>query len=73
MNRAVAIIERAIHAGVVKPRDRLLIKGCSETGKPPAEEPTNLPFVRPAVRQIIEGLFRERAHWKSGELVDRVV
>jgi len=29
--------------------------------------------VRPVVRQIIEGLFREQAQWKSGELVDRVV
>jgi len=44
----------------------------SETGKPSAE-PANLPFVRPVVRQIIEGLFREQAQWKSGELVDRVV
>ena len=44
----------------------------SETGKPPTE-PSSLPFVRPVVRQIIEGLFREQAQWKSGELVDRVV
>ena len=32
-----------------------------------------LPFVRPVVRQIIEGLFREQSQWKSGDLVDRVV
>ena len=43
-----------------------------ETGKP-SPETAALPFVRPVVRQIIEGLFREQSQWKSGHLVDRVV
>jgi hypothetical protein len=42
-------------------------------GSTPSEDPAALPFVRPIVRQIIEGLFRERPQWKSGDLVDRVV
>jgi hypothetical protein len=36
-------------------------------------DPAASPFVRPVVRQIIEGLFREQSQWKSGDLVDRVV
>lgn len=32
-----------------------------------------LPFVRPVVREIIEGLFREQSQWKSADLVDRVI
>jgi len=43
-----------------------------ETGKPSSEQAA-LPFVRPVVRQIIEGLFRGQSQWKSGDLVDRVV
>jgi hypothetical protein len=44
----------------------------SETGKPYGE-PAAPPFVRPVVRQIIDGLFREQPQWKTGDLVDRVV
>ncbi len=36
-------------------------------------ESAALPFVRPVVRQIIEGLFREQSQWKSGDLVNRVI
>ena len=45
----------------------------SSEGGTPSKEPAALPFVRPVVRQIIEGLFREQSQWKSGDLVDRVV
>ena len=36
-------------------------------------DPVASPFVRPVVRQIIEGLFREQPQWKSGDLVDRSI
>jgi hypothetical protein len=39
----------------------------------PTNEPEPLPFARPVVRQIIEGLFFEQPLWKSGDLVERVV
>jgi hypothetical protein len=39
----------------------------------PSAVPVGLPFVRPVVRQIIEGLFREQSQWKSGDLVNRVI
>jgi hypothetical protein len=45
----------------------------SSEGRNPSEEAAALPFVRPVVRQIIEGLFREQPQWKSSELVDRVI
>ena len=39
----------------------------------PFADPAALPFVRPVVRQIMEGLFREQSQWKSADLVDRVI
>jgi hypothetical protein len=45
----------------------------SSEGGTPSAGPAALPFVRPVVRQIIEGLFREQSQWKSADLVDRVV
>lgn len=45
----------------------------SSEGGSPLTQPVALPFVRPVVRQIIEGLFSEQSQWKSVDLVDRVV
>jgi hypothetical protein len=45
----------------------------SSEGGTPSAQAVALPFVRPAVRQIIEGLFHEQSQWKSADLVDRVI
>lgn len=70
-------ISRVKHRGILVSTcgsyDEYAVENSSDQLPKPVQEPSALPFVRPVVRNIIEGLFREKPQWKSSELVDHVV